>query len=178
MKAIILAAVVSVAVAVTVTLVFRRAPPDARANVMVKIFLAFIPLLVVGWAGTPDDLGFLPRALLAHPPWFDLAACLFFYTAAFGGGLLQLYNLAERGFSLRILAELHAACGCPKTLDEIAERYSDGRGLAWMYDKRVDGLVQNGLVVIQEAQVMLTERGRRWADRFARLRQFLRLPAP
>src|SRR5205809_7880932 len=121
MKAIMLAVVVSVAVAVTVTIVFRRAIPDARASVMVKIFLAFIPLLVAVWAGTPDDLGFLPRELLADPPWFDLAACLFFYTAAFGGGLLQLYNLADRGFSLRILTELHAACRCPKTVDEIAE---------------------------------------------------------
>src|SRR5712692_10766425 len=99
MKAIIVAALVVLAVAVTVTMTFQRITRPGRATVMAKVFLWFVPVLVLAWGFTPDDLGFLPRTMLAEPRWFDLAACLFFYTAAFGGGLLQLYNLADRGLS-------------------------------------------------------------------------------
>jgi hypothetical protein len=176
MKAIIIAAVVIVAVAITITVRFRSAATAAPgAGMMVKLFLGYVPVLILVWSFTPDDLGFLPRILLAEPRWFDLAACLFFYTTAFAGGLLQLYNLAERGLSLRILAELHAGGGRAMTVDEIADGYSDGKGLAWMYDKRLDGLIQHRLVVVEGGEVRLTSRGWFWAERFAGLRRFLRL---
>jgi len=178
MKAIIVATLVVLTMAATVTLTFRTLHPPRGAAVLAKVFFALVPVLVVAWGVTSDDLGFLPRSVLAEPAWFDLTACLFFYTAAFGGGVLQLYNLAERGFSLRILAELHAAKGSPMSLDEIAERYSDGRGLAWMYDKRLNGLVQQRLVVVEGGAVTLTGRGWFWARRLADLRRFLRLPSP
>jgi hypothetical protein len=178
MKAITLAAMGIVAVAVAVTIRFRRGRDAPGAGAMVKIFVWFIPPLIVAWSLTPDDLGFLPRTALAEPRWLDLAGCLFFYAAAFGGGLLQLYNLTGRGLSLRILIELRAAGGRPLTVDEIGERYSDGRGLAWMYARRLDGLLRCRLVVEDGREVSLTGRGRSWAERFARLRRFLRLPRP
>lgn len=175
MKAIVIAAVAIVAVALTVTVRFRQSDRSAGAGPMMKIFLGFLPLVIVAWSVTPDDLGVLPRTLLAEPPWLDLAGCLFFYAAAFGGGLLQLYNLADRGLSLRILADLHGAGGRAMTLDEIAERYGDGRGLGWMYDKRLDGLVRCRLVALDGGEVQLTARGWSWARRFAGLRRWLRL---
>jgi hypothetical protein len=178
MKAIIIAAVVIMAVAITITVRFRCITEAGRAETMVKIFLWYVPVLVLAWRLTPDDLGFLPRTMLAEPPWFDLTACFFFYTAAFGGGLLQLYNLADRGLSLRILAELQAAAGHSMTVDEIAERYSDGKGLAWMYDKRLDGLIRYHLVIVEGAEISLTARGWLLAARLAQLRRFLRLPPP
>jgi hypothetical protein len=178
MKAIIVAAAGIGAVAVTVTITFRRGIGARRAGTIAKLFLCHVPVLALAWAVTPDDLGFLPPTMLAEPRWFDLAACLFFYTAAFGGGLLQLYNLADRGLSLRILTELQAAAGRSLTVDEIAELYSDGRGLGWMYDKRLDGLVRHRFVVVDGEEVSLTGRGWLWADFFARLRRFLRLPPP
>ncbi len=177
MKAIIVAALVTAVVAGAVTIAFRWATTRRQAAVMVRISLGFVPVLVLVWGATPDDLGFLPPTVLAEPQWFDLTACLFFYTAAFCGGLLQLYNLAERGLSLRILAELRSS-DRPMTVDEIAEGYSEGRGLAWMYDKRLEGLTQHGLVVVDGEEVRLTARGRLWARRFARLRRFLRVPVP
>jgi hypothetical protein len=178
MKAIIVATLVVLAMVAAVTIAFRTLHRPPGAAVLAKVFLAFVPALVVVWEFTPDDLGFLPRSMLAEPPWFDLTACLFFYTAAFGGGVLQLYNLAERGLSLRILAELDAADGRSMSVDEIAEQYSEGRGLAWMYDKRLDGLVRQHLVAVEGDAVTLTSRGRFWAGRLAYLRRFLRLPSP
>jgi hypothetical protein len=176
MKAILLATLATLAVAGVVTVAFRRAARLRSAGVMLAIFLGFVPLLVLAWLATPDRLGFLPRGLVAEPPWVDLVACLFFFGAAFFGGLLQLYNLAERGLSVRILAELQAA-GRSLTVEEVAQRYSDGRGLGWMYDKRLDGLARARLVTVDGERVVLTERGRRWAIRFRHARRFLRLPA-
>ena len=178
MKSIIIAAWFTIALAVIVTLTFRAAPRAGRAGAMVRIFLALLPVLVLVWTITPDDLWVLPPALLGEPRWFDLAACLFFYTAAFGGGVLQLYNLADRGLSLRILADLAAAADRSMTVDEIATQYGGGRGLVWMYDKRLDGLVQHRLVGVDGGHVGLTARGRFCAQCLAGLRRFLRLPAP
>jgi hypothetical protein len=178
LKSILLATAGTVAMAVAVTVVFRAFPGPRRAAAMMRIFLVGLPVLVGVWAVTPDDLGFLPAPLLAEPRWFDLAACLFFYAAAFGGGLLQLYNLADRGLSLRILADLAGAGDRALTVDELVARYGGGRGLAWMYDKRLQGLTEHRLVVVDGAQVRLTTRGRVCAERSARLRRFLRLPSP
>jgi hypothetical protein len=178
MKAIVMATAATAVVAVIVTIGFRRAGTARGAGVMLKVFAGCAPALVTGWFVTPDDLGFLPRTLVAEPAWLDLVGCLFFYTASFGGGLLQLYNLADRGLSLRILAELQAAAGHAMTADDIAARYSDGRGLAWMYDKRLDGLVGHRLVVVEGGEVVLTGRGRLVASCFAWMRRFLRLPQP
>jgi hypothetical protein len=175
MKAIILATVAIVVVAVAVTITFRRVPRARGVGTMLKVFVGFGPMLVVAWTATPDDLGFLPPAMLAEPRWVDLAGCLFFYGAAFFGGLLQLYNLADRGLSLQILAELRAASDRALTADEIAERYSNGRGLLWMYARRLDGLIRVGVVVVDGDVVRLTARGRAWAKRFAGLRRFFHL---
>jgi hypothetical protein len=178
MKAIIIASAALVVLAVAVTLAFRRQAATRGAATLVKLFLWHVPAVALACAVTPADLGVLSPTLLAEPPWLDLAACLFFYAAGFGGGLAQLYNLADRGFSLRILAELGAARGRALTVAEIAERYSEGRGLGWMYGKRLEGLVGQRLVVVDGDDVVLTARGRLWAGRFARLRGFLRLPTP
>ena len=178
MKSILLATGCTLALSVVVTLSFRASPGARRAGTMLKVFLGLLPLLIVAWTATPDDLGFLPAALLAEPRWFDLAACLFFYAAAFGGGVLQLYNLADRGLSLRILADLAAAADRSMTVEGMARQYGGGRGIAWMYDKRLDGLTQQGFVVVSGEQVCLTARGRWWAGLFAWLRGFLRLPRP
>jgi hypothetical protein len=177
MKSIFLAAGFTLALALIVTLTFRASPEARRAGTMLNVFLGLLPVLVVVWTITPDDLGFLPPALLAEPRWFDLAACLFFYAAAFGGGVLQLYNLADRGLSLRILADL-AAADRAMTVEGIATQYGGGRGIAWMYDKRLEGLTLQGFVVVSDGQVSLTARGRRWAGWLGGLRRFLRLPQP
>jgi hypothetical protein len=177
-KAITIATLATLAVAGVITVAFRRDPQARNAGVMVKIFLGFTPLVVLAWLVTPASLGFLPRNLLAEPLWVDFVACLFFFATAFFGGLLQLYNLADRGLSLRVLAELAAVPHRSMTIEEIARHYSEGRGLGWMYDKRLDGLARCRLVAIDGGRVTLTRRGQLWAERLRRVREFLRLPGP
>jgi hypothetical protein len=175
-KAVILAATTVLAVAAVITLVFRASARARTAGVMVKTYALFLPALVALWATTPPDLAFLPAAWLTGSDWLDLLAAGFFYSAAFFGGVLQLYNLADRGLSLRILLDIEASPGRGASREEIAGRYGGGRGLRGMYDKRIEGLVSQRLVVLDGDRVALTGLGWRWARRLRSVRAFLRLP--
>jgi hypothetical protein len=175
MKAILLALAAGALLLVVATWRLRHAPDGKGAAKLSTVFLLVLPALAVTHLITPRDLGILPAALQIPIPEIDFAFCLFLYTAGFFGGVLQLYNLAERGFSLRILIDiLHAPTGT-MTLDEVMDGYGAGRGIAWMYGKRIDGMRAAGLVVADEDRMVLTERGRRAARLFWRLQDFARV---
>src|SRR5262245_25047286 len=109
MKAICLASAVTVVLLVLVTFCFRLYPSAHRARQMLFVYIFCLPVLITLWFATPDDLGLLGRSLLTEPAWVDFAATLFFFSAGFFGGALQLYNLCDRGFSLRILVDILVA---------------------------------------------------------------------
>lgn len=174
MKAILLAFAAGVLLFALATWRLRQASDGRGAAKLMTVFLAILPILVVAHLMTPPDLGILPPALQIPVPVVDFGFCLFLYIAGFFGGVLQLYNLAERGFSLRILIDvLHAPSGA-MTLDEVMKGYGAGRGIAWMYAKRVEGMRAAGLVVADGDRAVLTERGRRVARLFSRLQDFAR----
>gem|GEM_PF-1223150 len=50
----------------------------------------------------------------------------------------QVFSLTIRGFSLRILVDIHERG--PLTAEQIMAGYSEGRGLDWMFEKRLAGL--------------------------------------
>jgi hypothetical protein len=176
-KAICLASVMTLVLMSAVTLVFRLAPHTHRAGQMTALYVACALVLVLIWLVTPDDLGILHRALLAEPRWLDAALALFFFSAAFFGGVLQLYNLADRGFSLRILIDALEDQNYDIDTDRLMTGYGGGKGLVWMYDKRMHGLLEGGLVRRAGTSIRLTANGAWIADLFIRIRQFLRLDA-
>jgi hypothetical protein len=100
---------------------------------------------------------------------------LFFFTAAFFGGALQLYNLADRGFSLRILIDLEQTNSHAIDADWLIANYGGGKGLTWMYEKRIEGLLATKLVDRRAEMIELTSKGERAADVFLAVRRFLRL---
>lgn len=158
-----------------VTVVFRCARPDMlRAAFMVRLFLASALVGIGAHLLTPANLWFLPSQLAESRVAVDLVLFLFLYAATFFGGILQLYNLADRGFSLRIAIEIDKA---PQgsTVDEIMTSYSDGRGIRWMYQKRLDDMVRLNLISMKGEVALATESGKRVAARFRALRQFLRV---
>jgi hypothetical protein len=178
MKPILLALVVGVAclVLVTITLRYRRGTPSALA--LVANYAALLPVLVGLELLTPPDLGFLPAGyVFASLPW-EVAFAVFLLTAGFFGGVLQLYNLAERGLSLRILIDIAESTAGRLTLDQVMSDYGGGQGIAWMYDKRIAGLLQTGLVERKDTALSLTPRGRRFAIAFGAMRTALRLDEP
>ena len=175
MKAIILATLAILAITLAITALFRLRPVRSRAWAMLVVWLLSLPFFLAAFIVTPADLGGLPAGLLIRPAGLDVAAGLLFYGAAFFGGVLQLYNLADRGFSLRILMDV---CAAPQgiTADEAYSGYSAGKGMGWMYGKRIEGMAATGLTEADGSDIVLTAKGRRTARTFSALRRFLRLP--
>jgi hypothetical protein len=175
MKALLLALGCSLLYALLVTALFRTRAVQRRAAAMVRLFLATVPLYIALYAITPPDLGVLSPTLV-EPRY--VPACLFgmfVHTALFFGGWLQLYNLADRGFSLRILTDIDESPERALTATELETRYGSGRGTDWMLDKRVRGIVETGMATLADGRLTVTLRGVRAARIFGALRAFLQL---
>jgi hypothetical protein len=146
---------------------------------MLIAFLSVLPVLLVAHLLTPPDLGFLPAELVMPIACVDIAFAVFLYSVGFFGGILQLYNLADRGFSLRILIDILEAPSQVMTLDGIMQGYSADRGIAWMYAKRLEDMQSAGLAKVEGGSLVLTRKGRRVAGLFAWLQEFARVaPTP
>jgi hypothetical protein len=178
MKAICLASAMTVVLLVLVTFCFRLYPSVHRARQMLFVYLFCLAALVALWFAAPDDLGFLDRSLLAEPAWLDFAAALFFFSAGFFGGALQLYNLCDRGFSLRILVDMLEAPTGAVDVDYLTANYSSGRGLVWMYRKRIDDIVAARFIDRTNKQIILTAKGETVADLFISACRVLGLEPP
>jgi hypothetical protein len=177
MKAILLALLGGLLVLGISTMVFRVAGAARSAKTMLLVFLAIVPVLTGLVLLTPPDLGFLPDTLVNPLTAVDLGFALFLYTAGFFGGLLQLYNLADRGFSLRILIDALELQLGRTSLDQVMTGYSAGKGIAWMYGKRIDGMTATGLIRLEAGNMELTGKGWRVARGFGWLRDFTRQPS-
>jgi hypothetical protein len=175
MKAIVVATVMTIVLLVLVTLAFRIFPTPWRARQMTLIYFGCLFVSAVAWLTTPADLGFFPGPLLIEPQWLDFFLMLFFFAAAFFGGVLQLYNLADRGFSLRILIDIDNRHTRFIDADWLVTNYGGGRGLTWMYGKRIEGLLETKFVCLNAEVIELTPKGKRIADVFLAVRGFLRL---
>jgi len=175
MKAICLASLMTVVLFLGVTLAFRLAPSAHRVRRMTAIYGICGVILTVLWLASPDDLGILPRSWLVAPAWFDLVLALFFFSAAYFGGVLQLYNLADRGFSLRMLIDALESPDGAIDVDRVLASYSAGQGMRWMYDKRMHGMLEQEVVHRAGGSIVLTAKGERAADLFIAIRNFLRL---
>jgi hypothetical protein len=176
-KAILLALLAGLLVLVISTVMFRVSSANRSAKTMLLVFLVIAPVLAGLVLLTPADLGFLPATLVNPLTIVDLGFALFLYTAGFFGGLLQLYNLADRGFSLRILIDaIELQSGCT-SLDQVMSGYSAGKGIAWMYEKRIDGMTATGLIRLEAGNMELTGKGWRVARAFGWLRDFTRQPS-
>ena len=175
MKAIILATAMTIVLLAVVTIALRFHQTAQRAKQMTLIYFGCAILLVLAWFSTSVDLGFLAPSLLIEPGWLDFSLMLFFFTAAFFGGTLQLYNLADRGFSLRILIDVEQTNSHAVDADWLVANYGGGKGLTWMYAKRIEGLLETKLVDRKAEIIELTSKGERAAAVLLAVRRLLRL---
>ena len=176
MKGLLLAAAGSLVLAAAITVLLRTARPERRVDALLRMFVVSLPVFVALYLLTPGDLGILPPALVDG----RLAGALYavaVYASLFLGGWLQLYNLAERGCSLRILIDIDEHPARAMTPADLLRGYGAGRGIDWMVAKRVDGLVSEGFAELHAERLLPTPRGRRAASLFAAARAALRLPA-
>jgi hypothetical protein len=175
MKAVILATAMAIVLLVVVTLALRLHPTPRRARQMTLIYFVCLIGAASMWFVTSADLGFLAPSLLVEPPWLDLSLMLFFFSAVFFGGVLQLYNLADRGLSLRILIDFAEADSRIIDTNWLIANYGGGKGLGWMYGKRIGGMLETDLVERKPGMIALTPKGARAAAGLFAVRRFLRL---
>src|SRR5262249_33280054 len=150
----------------------RIADVPRRAAAMLGIFVATVPLYVAAYAATPADLWLLPGWLVEPRSVLCAIFGLFVHAALFFGGSLQVYNLAERGFSLRILIDIDESSRGALSPEEEEAAYGGGRGLSWMLDKRIEGLLSTRLLAERDGRLAATAKGRRAARLFGGLRAF------
>src|SRR5262249_44394277 len=129
MKAILVAALAELLLFVCVSARLQSGTTKQRAILMLIAFLSVLPVLLAVHMLTPSDLGFLSAELVIPIAWIDVAFAVFLYSVGFFGGILQLYNLADRGFSLRILIDILEAPSQVMSLDDVMQGYSAGRGI-------------------------------------------------
>ena len=177
MKGLLLALGGTVVLVPAITLVFRLFDVRRRAAALMRLFLASLPVFVLVYALTPADLGVLPQSLVEPRPGLALAYGLFVYAALFFGGLLQVYNLADRGCSLRILIDIAESPHGTLPERELPAAYGGGRGFRAMLDKRIDGLLEQGLVRLVGGRLEPTPRATRAIRVYEPLQAFLRLNA-
>jgi hypothetical protein len=175
MKSIILATGMTLVLMIAVTVVLRLRPVHRRARQITTAFFCTGIVLAVVWWATSDDLGVLPEWLLTRPRWLDLVLTLFFFAAGFFGGILQIYNLADRGLSLRILIDIAENQNAVSNPNDVVDGYSRGRGLHWMYSKRMHDMVDHDFVSLCNGAVSLTMTGYRIALLFLWLRRLCKL---
>lgn len=174
-KGLILAVAATALAVVLATLMFRAVTTTRRVPVLLGVWLATLAVYAIAFALTPADLGVLPPALVERLPWVEALFGLVVHAALFFGGLLQVYNLAERGFSLRILIDVAEAPSRALTAPDVCDRYAAGRGVAWMLDKRLRDLVDHDYIRLDGGRYCVTPRGLRTARVFGGLRRFVRL---
>lgn len=174
-KSLLLASAACVADLAIITAVFRLADVDRKVRLMGYVFLATLPFFIAAHVTTPANLGLLPQALVEPSRGVDLGFGIFIYGAAFFGGILQIYNLGERGLSLRMLIDIDESPRGSLTADELFRGYSHGHGIEWMYERRLAGLLHHGLIHIDGGQVRNSRAGQTAAVRFAQVQAFLRL---
>jgi hypothetical protein len=175
MKAILLAALAELLLFACVSACLRSGITKQRARLMLIAFLSVLPVLLAAHLLTPPDLGFLSPELMMPIAWVDITFAVFLYSVGFFGGILQLYNLADRGFSLRILIDILEAPPQAMRLDDVMQGYSGGRGIAWMYAKRLEDLQSAGLAKVEGKCLVLTPKGQRIAKLFTWLQEFARV---
>lgn len=98
--------------------------------------------LVFGWPGarSPGPAEICTGLMILGAGWL-------FY--------LEVWALLSRGYTLGLLVTLYRA-GRPLGEDELARSYRGGRGLAWIMEHRVSGLLGAGLVRKKGGMVALT----------------------
>ncbi|MCC7369748.1 MAG: hypothetical protein IT306_15075 [Chloroflexi bacterium] len=175
MKALLLALTTGLLFLGLMTVVLRCVAVRRRAALLTALWAASMLPLALAYVLTPPSLGFLPPSLHDDPPWFGLPFCLGVWGVGYFGVALQLYNLAERGHSLRLLIDIAKAGACGLSIPEMAEGYAEGRGLGWMLDKRLAGLAAAGAIDADDGDVCIRPGARRTARRIRRLRALLRL---
>lgn len=122
---------------------FRWRGEDASGNL--PLYAAFVGYHLAWMAAAWTWWG---ESLTLSQNIAGLSTCIFACLA-----YMQVYSQICRGFSLRILVDIERCEGL--SLEGILAEYADGRGAAWLLDKRIDTLCAIGLLHRRDGGVVL-----------------------
>jgi hypothetical protein len=176
MKGILIATALSILFATSIFIVFRFWLPKRRAAFILKFYFASLPILVVFLVLTPADCWFLPEWLTEGNILLDWIFAFFVYSSSVFGGWMQLYNLADRGLSLRILIDGLESPNRRIDAEFVENFYGAGKGIQWMYAKRLADIERLDLVVRNGRDFVLSPKGAKNACLIGKLRFFYSLP--
>lgn len=174
MNPLVIALIAGILYLIQITFIFNRFNIQNKAKLMVKLWVVNLPMVVAG-CFIFDKYEIFGKIYQINNFEVSLFLTIFFYFAGFFGGILQLYNLADRGFSLRVLIDMEENIQQGVSLNNVMQRYSQGKGISWMYEKRLDDLSQNDLIFIFHNLVENTSRGNCLSRLFIQLRKIINL---
>ena len=177
MNSIIIASAFSLLYFIVMTLTLRIFPIKNKAKLLSFLYFLFIFIMIIFYY-LDLNIIFIQSNINITNSLLDLIFCAFIFSAAFFGGFLQLYNLADRGLSLRILIDIYESKSHSLSLDEVMTCYSSGKGIEWMYEKRIEGMLDAELVKSYDQNLCLTQKGKKVAMLFKwlRVKMFIELP--
>jgi hypothetical protein len=173
MKEIFVAALSGTLLCGLATIIFLTWQIKRRARTLLQVYLVCLCVLVATYLVTPDDFYVLPGDMVVPSRAVGLLFCAFLYSAGFFGGVLQIYNLADRGLSLRMLIDISLSESGKMTPLEMTRAYAADKGLNWMYDKRLDGMMAMGLVRWVGDSIQITPKGAGLARPFCWLKAYM-----
>ena len=139
----LLTAVLLVPVMIMTHIFLMRFKPQTKP--LMHILVAFL-MYVISWLDLfvykISDEAFYWPALVA-----GLSTQIFFLL-----GYLEFFSMVCRGFSLRILVDIHSKK--EMSLEEIQQGYGE-KGVEWMLAKRIETLLSLGLVDLKDEQLSL-----------------------
>ena len=137
----------------------------------VRISRIFVPGLILANVGyfllyflTPENLGFLGPAWVAHPVWLDVGyGCLLLFLN--GHSYIDFFFGFNGGFSMSLMLEILRREPNGAELDEIVNCYKGANGFDKIYGWRLPRLADSGMIRIDytTGTCVLTQTGRRVA---------------
>ena len=69
---------------------------------------------------------------------------------------MEFFSMIARGFSMRIITDIYLHTRL--NLEQLMQEYANGKGIEWMFDKRIQGIKDLGLINEECSQIKLSSK--------------------
>ncbi len=153
-------------------LLFHLRPVQRRFRTLCTVFAVGAVGFTVSYLQmSPAVFGLPPNRT---EPWTEFLNGFYLYSFWFFGVFVQLYSLADRGFSLTMLTDLLSEGSVIRTRQEIKAGYASGKGTAYVKHKRMAQIIHGGFIRREQDGYRDTRLGRRVGRFLLTLQQLYR----
>ena len=69
---------------------------------------------------------------------------------------MEFFSMIARGFSMRIITDIYLHTRLNP--EQLIQEYANGKGIEWMFDKRIQGIIDLGLIKEESGQIKLSSK--------------------